>query len=59
MALFENKEENTEKFDQGISNLLLSQSDSPLVADLSSLLKDEENVSILRPSITYTSTVNK
>ena len=42
MALFEDKEENIEKFDQDIGNLSLSQSDSPQVDNLSSLLKDEK-----------------
>ena len=42
MELFEDKEENIEKFDQDIGNLSLSQSDSPLVDNLSSLLKDEK-----------------
>ena len=42
MALFEDKEENIEKSDQDIGNLSLSQSDSPLVDNLSSLLKDEK-----------------
>ena len=41
MALFEDKEENIEKFDQGIGNLSLSQSDCLLVDILSSLLKGE------------------
>ena len=35
MALFEDKEENIEKIDQGRGNLSLSQSDSPLVDFLS------------------------
>ena len=56
MALFEDKEENIEKIDQGIGNLSLSQSDSPLVDILSSLLKDEEKVPILRPNINITNT---
>ena len=46
MTLFEDKEENIEKNDQGIVNLSLSQSDSPLDDILSSLLKDEEKVPI-------------
>ena len=46
MALFEDNEENIEKIDQGTGNLSLSQSDSPLVDILSSLLKDEEKVPI-------------
>ena len=41
MILFEDKEENIKKIDQGIDNLSLSQGDSPLVDILSSLLKDE------------------
>ena len=41
MALFEDKEKNIEKIDQGTGNLSLSQSDSPLVDILSSLWKDE------------------
>ena len=60
MTLFEDKEENIEKNDQGIVNLSLSQSDSPLDDILSSLLKDEEKVPIWRPNIiiTNTSTAN-
>ena len=60
VTLFEDKEENIEKIDQGISNLSLSQSNSPLVDILSSLLKDKEKVPILRLNIniTNTSTVN-
>ena len=56
MALFEDKEENIEKIDQGIGNLSLSQSDSPLVHILSSLFKDEKRVPILRPNINITNT---
>ena len=56
MALFEDKEENIEKIDQDIGNLLLSQNDSPLVDTLSSFLKDEEKVPILRPNINITNT---
>ena len=56
MALFEDKEENMEKIDQGIGNLSLSQIDSPLVDILSSLLKYEEKVLILRPNINITNT---
>ena len=56
MALFEDKEENIEKIDQCIGNLSLSQSDSLLVDILSSLLKGEEKVPILRPNINITST---
>ena len=41
MALFEDKKENITITYQAISNLPLSQSDSPLVDILSSLLKDE------------------
>ena len=44
MALFEDKEENIEKIDQGRGNLSLSQSDSPLVDILSSLLNDEKTI---------------
>ena len=51
MALFEDKEENIEKIDQGRGNLSLSQSDSPLVDFLSSLLNHEEKLSILTPNI--------
>ena len=60
MALFEDKEENIEKTDQCTGNLSLSQSDSPPVDILSSLLKDEEKVLILTPNIkiTNTSTAN-
>ena len=60
MALFEDNEENIEKIDQGTGNLSLSQSDSPLVDILSSLLKDEEKVPILTPNIkiSNTSTAN-
>ena len=60
MALFEDKGENIEKVDQGIGNLSLSQSDSPLFDILSSLLKDEEKVPILTPNIKInnTSTIN-
>ena len=56
MTLFEDKEENIEKIDQGISNLSLSQSNSPLVDILSSFLKDKEKVPILRPNINITNT---
>ena len=56
MTLFEDNEENIEKIDQGISNLSLSQSNSPLVDILSSLLKDKEKVPILRPNINITNT---
>ena len=56
VTLFEDKEENIEKIDQGISNLSLSQSNSPLVDILSSLLKDKEKVPILRPNINITNT---
>ena len=60
IALFEDKEENTEKINQGIGNLSLSQSDSPLVDILSSLLKDEEIIPILKPNVNIanTSTAN-
>ena len=51
VALFEDKEENVEKIDQGTGNLSLSQSDSPLVYIFSSLLKDEGKVPILTPNI--------
>ena len=51
MALFEDKEENIEKIDQGRGNLSLSQSDSPLVDFLSSLLNHEEKLSILTLNI--------
>ena len=51
MALFEDKEENIEKIDQGRGNLSLSQSDSPLVDFLSWLLNHEEKLSILTPNI--------
>ena len=47
MALFEDMEDSIEKIDQGAGNLSLSQSNSPLVNILSSLLKDEEKVPIL------------
>ena len=56
IALFEDKEENIEKIDQGIYNLSLSQSDFPLVDIVSSFLKDEEKVPILRPNINITNT---
>ena len=56
MTLFEDNEENIEKIDQGISNLSLSQSNSPLVDILSSLLKEKEKVPILRPNINITNT---
>ena len=56
MALFEDKKENITKTDQAISNLSLSQSDSPLVDNLTSLLKDEEKVPILRSNINITNT---
>ena len=56
MTLFEDNEENIEKIDQGIGNLSLSQSNSPLVDILSSLLKDKEKVPILRPNINITNT---
>ena len=56
VTLFEDNEENIEKIDQGISNLSLSQSNSPLVDILSSLLKDKEKVPILRPNINITNT---
>ena len=60
MALFEDMEDSIEKIDQGAGNLSLSQSNSPLVNILSSLLKDEEKVPILTPNIktTNTSTAN-
>ena len=44
------------KFDHGIGNLLLSQSDSPLVDILSSLLKGKEKVPILRTNINIINT---
>ena len=56
MALFEDLEENIEKNDQGTGNLSLSQSDSPLVDILSSLLKDEEKVPILTPNTKFSNT---
>ena len=49
MTMFGYREENIEKIDQDGGNLSLFQSDSPLVDILSSLLKDEEKFSILRP----------
>ena len=51
MTLFEDKEENIEKIDQCTGNSSLSQSDSPLVDILSSLLKDQKNVPILTSNI--------
>ena len=56
MTLFEDKEENIEKIDQGTGNLSLSQSDSPLVDILSSLLKDEERVPCLISNMKITNT---
>ena len=56
MALFEDKKENITITYHAISNLPLSQSDSPLVDILSSLLKDEEKVPILRSNINITNT---
>ena len=60
MALFEDMEDSIEKIDQGAGNLSLSQSNSPLVNILSSLLKDEEKVPILTHNIktTNASTAN-
>ena len=60
VALLEDKEENIEKIDHGLGNLLLFQSDSLLVIILSSLLKNEEKVPTLRTiiNITNTSTTN-
>ena len=59
MALFEDMEDSIEKIDQGAGNLS-SQSNSPLVNILSSLLKDEEKVPILTHNIktTNASTAN-
>ena len=51
VALFADKEVNIEKIDDGIKNLSLYQSHSPLADILSSLLKDEEKVPILRPTL--------
>ena len=50
----EDKEQNIEKFDQGTGNFSLCQSDSPLVDNLSSLLKEEEKVPTLRPNTNIT-----
>ena len=60
VVLLEDKEENIEKIDHGLGNLLLLQSDSLLVIILSSLLKDVEKVPALRTiiNITNTSTTN-
>ena len=56
MVLFEHKEENVEKIDQGRGNLSLFLIDPPLVDIHSLLLNDEEKFPILTPNMEISNT---